>query len=135
MSVPRIQMHHQRCSTESRIQRNTHGSIFQNFLNTWCDHEIADSAQPRYRSIVTRPFSLLVRAGSGHETRNSSAFVIYVAIAGMSESTRYKSTYVHTVKLDVRAFVTLEIAFNKTIHSQGVGERSEPHSLYSILLL
>ena len=30
----------------------------------------ADSAQPRYRSIVTRPFSLLVivRAGSGHET-------------------------------------------------------------------
>ena len=29
----------------------------------------ADSAQPRYRSIVTRPFSLLVRAGSGHETR------------------------------------------------------------------
>ena len=37
-------------------------------LNTWCDDEIADSAQPRYRSIVTRPFSLLVRAGSGHET-------------------------------------------------------------------
>ena len=42
--------------------------LLQNFLNTWCDHEIADSAQPRYRSIVTRPFSLLVRAGSGHET-------------------------------------------------------------------
>ena len=41
---------------------------FQNFLNTRCDHEIADSAQPRYRSIVTRLFSLLVRAGSGHET-------------------------------------------------------------------
>ena len=32
--------------------------LFQNFLNTWWDHEIADSAQPRYRSIVTRPFSL-----------------------------------------------------------------------------
>ena len=45
--------------------------LFQNFLNTWWDHEIADSAQPRYRSIVTRPFSLLVRAGSGHETSNS----------------------------------------------------------------
>ena len=43
--------------------------LFQNFLNTWWDHEIADSAQPRYRSIVTRPFFLLVRAGSGHETR------------------------------------------------------------------
>ena len=43
---------------------------FQNFLNTWCDHKIVDSAQPIYRSIVTRPFSLLVlvRAGSGHET-------------------------------------------------------------------
>ena len=48
---------------------------FQNFLNTWCDHEIADSAQPRYRSIVTRPFSLLVivRAGSGHETNISTS--------------------------------------------------------------
>ena len=43
---------HQRCSTESRIQRNTQESI-QNFLNTWCDHEIADSAQPRYRSIYS----------------------------------------------------------------------------------
>ena len=37
--------------------------------------------------------------------RNSSASVIYIAIAGMSES------IFHTVKLVVHAFVTLEIAF------------------------
>ena len=43
---------HQRCSTESRIQR-INLMLFQNFLNTWWDHEIADSAQPRYRSIVS----------------------------------------------------------------------------------
>ena len=39
-------------------------------IKKFLEHEIADSAQPRYRSIVTRPISLLVivRAGSGHET-------------------------------------------------------------------
>ena len=52
--------------------------LFQNFLNTWWDHEIADSAQPRCRSIVTRPFSLFVRAGSGHETRLAQARPNYV---------------------------------------------------------
>ena len=42
--------------------------LFQNFLNTWWDHEIADSAQPRYRSIVTRdPFPFL--RGRGLDTR------------------------------------------------------------------
>ena len=78
MSVPRIQQSF--CSTKiSTVIKDAVQSLgykeirkdqFQNFLNTWCDHEIADSAQPRYRSIVTRPFSLLVhvKAGSGHET-------------------------------------------------------------------
>ena len=66
------------CSTKiSTINKDTVQSLgckeirkdqFQIFLNTWCDHEIADSAQPRNRSTVTRPFSLIVRAGSGHET-------------------------------------------------------------------
>ena len=76
MSVPRIQQSF--CSTKiSTVIKDAVQSLgykeirknqFQNFFNTWCDHEIADSAQPRYCSIVTRPFSLLVRAGSGHET-------------------------------------------------------------------
>ena len=38
----------------------------------------ADSAQPRYRSIVTIPFSLLVRAGSGHETSYRDASPLFV---------------------------------------------------------
>ena len=76
MSVPRIQQSF--CSTKiSTVIKDAVQSLgckeirkdqFQNFLNTWCDHEIADSAQPRNRSTVTRPFSLIVRAGSGHET-------------------------------------------------------------------
>ena len=53
--------------------------LLQNFLNTWCDHEIADSAQPRYRSIVTRPFSLFVRAGSGHETNKLIDMILHNA--------------------------------------------------------
>ena len=79
MSVPRIQQTF--CSTKiSTVIKDAVQSLgykeirkdqFQNFLNTWCDHEIADSAQPRYLSIVTRPFSLLVRAGSGHETTDA----------------------------------------------------------------
>ena len=79
MSVPRIQQSF--CSTKiSTVIKDAVQSLgykeirmdqFQNFLNTWCDHEIVDSAQPKYRSIVTRPFSLLVRAGSGHETKTS----------------------------------------------------------------
>ena len=55
--------------------------LFQNLLNTWWDHGIADSAQPRYRSIVTRPFSLLVRAGSGHETSSKPAVVYNTCVS------------------------------------------------------
>ena len=77
MSVPRIQQsfYSTKISTviKDAVQSLGYKEIrkdqFQNFLSTWCDHEIADSTQPRYRSIVTRPFSLLVRAGSGHETK------------------------------------------------------------------
>ena len=45
------------------------------------ESKTADSAQPKYRSIVTRPFSLLVRAGSGHET--ISREVVYANFVGM----------------------------------------------------
>ena len=48
----------------------------------------ADSAQPRYRSIVTRPFSLLVRAGSGHETKEGEAGHV-VEAAGHETTVHY----------------------------------------------
>ena len=46
----------------------------------------ADSAQPRYRSIVTRPFSLLVRAGSGHETIKAEEIAISQVNTSLSKA-------------------------------------------------
>ena len=110
MSVPRIQQSF--CSTKiSTIIKDTVQSLgykeirmdqFRNLLNTWCDHEIADSAQPRYRSIVTRPFSLLVRAGSGHETSypralktaqnlHKSSPIVYTVTVGYQKCVHYSS--------------------------------------------
>ena len=55
--------------------------LFQNFLNTWCEHEIADSAQPKIslnsHQILFSPCTCtIVRAGSGHETTFHAVFSI-----------------------------------------------------------
>ena len=57
--------------------------LFQNFLNTWCEHEIADSAQPKISlnsHQILFPPCTIVRAGSGHETTFHAVFIVLIII-------------------------------------------------------